>query len=104
MSSTTTTRDQRARRGSVRRERVEARVTAEQKVVLERAAALQGSTLSAFVISSAEAAAEETIRRHEVMTLSARDGEAFVRALLDPPAPNENLRDAARRHRDLLHD
>jgi uncharacterized protein (DUF1778 family) len=102
MSPTTTTASERRSRGSARRERLEARITPELKVVLERAAALQGRSLTAFVVDSAAAAAEETIRRHEVMTLSAQDGEAFVRALLNPPEPNEYLRAAARRHGDLL--
>lgn len=37
-------------------------------------------------------AAEQTIRSHEVITLSARDSLLFVEALLNPPAPNDALR------------
>ena len=84
-----------------RRERLEARITADQKALLQRAAALEGRSITDFVVSSAQAAAEETIRRHEVITLTARDGAAFVEAVMNPPAPNERLRDAARRRQAL---
>jgi uncharacterized protein (DUF1778 family) len=89
-------------RPALRSERLEARVRADLKQLLQRAAALRGSTLSEFLVSSAREAAERAIREHEIITLSVRDGEAFVQALLNPPEPNEALRAAARRHRGLL--
>lgn len=82
-----------------RSERVEARVTPEQKKLLERAAALEGRTVTDFVLSSAQAAAAETISRHELLELTPDDQEAFVAALLKPPQPNEALRAAASRFR-----
>jgi uncharacterized protein (DUF1778 family) len=85
-----------------RRERLEARVSPEQKSLLERAAALEGRSLTDFVVASAHAAAMETIQRHEMIALSARDILAFTQALMHPPAPNERLRAAARRHRELI--
>lgn len=85
-----------------RRERLEARVSAEQKALMERAAALEGRSLTDFVVGSAQAAAVATIRQHEVITLTARDSAVFVEALMNPPAPNVRLREAARRHRDLI--
>ena len=39
------------------------------------------------------------IHEHEVMVLSPRDSVDFVQALLNPPPPNEALREAFRRHR-----
>lgn len=86
---------------SVRRraERVEARVTREQKQLLERAAALEGRSLTDFVIASAQSAAAEAIARHELLQLSPRDQAVFIRALLKPPAPNRALRAAAARYR-----
>jgi uncharacterized protein (DUF1778 family) len=89
-------------KGSARRERLEARVSAEQKALLQRAADLQGRTLSDFIIGSAQRAAEEIIREHTVITLTAQDSRAFVEALLNPPAPNERLRAAAARYKQEL--
>lgn len=81
-----------------RSERVEARVTPRQKELLERAAALDGRTLTDFVLSSAQAAAAETIARHELLELTPDDQGVFVAALLKPPAPNAALRAAAERY------
>ncbi len=89
-------------RTALRRERLEARVNAEQKALMERAAALEGRSLTDFVVGSVQAAAIETIRRHETIVLSARDSEAFAAALASPPSPNDRLRAAARRHRELI--
>ena len=85
-----------------RRARLEARVSAEQKALFERAAALQGLSLTDFLVQSAQAAAEEVIRNRETITLTARDTAVLVEALLNPPAPNEALRAALERHRDLV--
>lgn len=82
-----------------RSERLEARITAEQKALLSRAAELSGRSLTDFVISSAQTAARDTIRDHESMTLSERDRQAFVAALLEDAQPSERLRRAADRYR-----
>lgn len=85
-----------------RRERLEARLSPAQKALMERAARLEGRSLTDFVVGSVQAAAIETIRRHEIVALAERDGLAFVEALANPPAPNERLRRAVRRHRELI--
>jgi uncharacterized protein (DUF1778 family) len=82
-----------------KRERLEARITADQKALLQRAAALQGSSLSDFVINGALQAAEEVIRSHTLITLSADESRAFVDALLNPLPPNDALRAAVEQYR-----
>ena len=42
------------------------------------------------------------VREHQVLTLSRRDRQVFVDALLRPDAPSERLRDAARRYKSVL--
>lgn len=42
------------------------------------------------------------IESPEVVTLSASDWEAFQEALISPPIPNQELRDAAHRYRDRI--
>ncbi len=80
-------------------ERVAARITPDQKMLFQRAAALHGRSLTDFLVASAQEAAEKTIRSHEVITLSARDSKAFVEALLNPSKePNAALRQAFRRY------
>jgi uncharacterized protein (DUF1778 family) len=82
-----------------RSERVEARVTSEQKRLFERAAAIEGRSLTDFLLSSAQAAAADAIARHELLQLTSNDQQVFVAALLTPPAPNRALRAALGRYR-----
>jgi uncharacterized protein (DUF1778 family) len=84
---------------TARAARLEARITAEQKAVLVRAAALAGRTLSEFVVASAQEAAAKVIQEHNTLHLGRADQIAFVSALLDPPAPAERLRQAAADYR-----
>ena len=85
---------------TARKERFEARIRREEKRTLERAAELSGRSLTDFVMGSAHAAALETIERYEGMVLrDARDKEAFVAAMLKPPAPSRTLKAAAARYK-----
>jgi len=79
-------------------ERLEARVTREQKELLQRAANLTGRSLSDFVVDSAQRAAQEAIYTHEVIELTEQDSRAFADAILDPPKPSAGLRRAAARY------
>lgn len=81
-----------------RSERIQARATRQAKDTLEQAAAVQGVSLSDFVISTALEQANKTLRAHAQLELSARDSRSFAEALINPPAPNEALRDARERH------
>jgi uncharacterized protein (DUF1778 family) len=83
----------------VRGQRLEARVTAEQKTLIERAAALQGRTVTDFVLTSVQDAARRAIEKHQQIELSVRDSNAFVEALLNPKPVNDRLRDTVRRYR-----
>ena len=89
-------------RPSAKQARLDVRMTPERKTLIERAANLEGRSLTEFVVSSAAEKAEETIRRREMMTLSARDSVAFVEAILNPPTPGERLLAAARRYREFV--
>jgi len=82
--------------------RLEARLSVEQKAVLQQAALLSGRTLSEFVVASAQEAAARVIREHEAIRLNRAEQIAFVTALLDPPAPNERLRQAAAAYRQQM--
>lgn len=93
-------RTTKTKRRAAKRGRFAARISEEQKVLLQRAADLQGRSLSDFVIESAQRAAEAVIREREVITLSAEDSRAFAEAMLNPPEPNERLRAAFARYQE----
>jgi len=65
-----------------RGERLEARVTAEQKALIEHAAALQGRSVTDFVLAAVQDAAARAIEQHQRITLSINDGRSFVEALV----------------------
>lgn len=90
----------RSTKGRTRGERLEARVTVEQKSLIERAAALQGRTVTDFVLTSVQDAARRAIEEHNQLALSVRDSEAFVDALLNAKPVNDRLRDTVRRYRE----
>lgn len=82
-----------------RRERLEVRVSPVQKELAQRAADVQGRTLSEFVAASVQEAAERAIREHHVLTLTAQESRTFAESLLWPSEPNEHLRALAERYR-----
>ena len=79
-------------------ERLEARVTAQQKALFREAADLQGVTLTDFVVSSVHQAAVRALEARHVLDLSRRDQQVLVQAVLRPPTPNARLRTAWSRH------
>ena len=84
-------------------ERLEARVTPEAKALFERAARIEGRSVTEFVVNSVLEAARRTVRENELTELTRRDRMAFVEALLGPaPAPNARLRSAAARHAQVF--
>lgn len=82
-----------------KQERLEARLTPEQKELLRRAAALEGTSLTDFVVRSAQRAAEQSIRDHSRLVLTVRESRDFVEALLNPPGPSATLHAAAERYK-----
>ncbi len=88
-------RQQRARKN----QRLEARVTPDQKRLIERAAELRGSTVTDFVVASAQQAAADTIRDFETLVLRDQARDVFINAILNPSPPNDAARAAARRYK-----
>jgi uncharacterized protein (DUF1778 family) len=69
--------------------RLEARVTVDQKQLMERAAGLRGQNLTEFMISVLTDAATQTIKDRELIELTDRDRLIFAEALLNPEPPSE---------------
>ncbi|RJF88834.1 DUF1778 domain-containing protein [Oleomonas cavernae] len=86
------------RSAPTRSERLEARVSADQKDLFLRAAELQGRTLTDFVIASVHEAAVRTIETMQSIQLTAQESRAFAEALLEPREPGRRLKEAARRY------
>jgi uncharacterized protein (DUF1778 family) len=83
-------------------ERITARVPASTRLIIERAAAIYGSTINQFMVQASVDRANEVLRSMEVVQLSVRDAKIFLNALENPPQPNEKLLDALRAHGRLV--
>ncbi len=77
-----------------KQERLEVRVSAEVKEMIEYAANLRGETLTAFAIRALSREAEEAITTHQVIRLTMEQSRAFIAALEGDHEPNEHLKKA----------
>ena len=82
-----------------RDQRLEARVTPDQKELIERAACVQGRTVTDFVVSALQEAAKQVIADHTVWKITQEQQKVFIGALTAPPAPNQKLHEAYKRFR-----
>jgi len=91
-------RRKRAAGGELKRERLELRVAASAKQLIQRAMSVSGLTAGDLAYEGARRVLDE----HERMVLAGADRDAFLDAVLDPPAPADKLVAALRRHRQLF--
>lgn len=76
--------------------RINLRTSPEAKALIERAAAIMGSTVSSFMLQNAYEAALRLVAQQDVITLSDRDRDVFLNALENPPEPTQALIDLMR--------
>ncbi len=83
-------------------ERLELRIREKDKEALEKAASLNGISVSSFVVMHALKAAKKEITSEQTISLSEKDAEIFLSALENPPKPTKFLRksmkDFAKKH------
>ena len=82
----------------IKRERLELRVAASAKALIQKAMAISGLTAGDLAYEGARRVLDE----HQRMVLIGADKEAFLNAVMNPPEPTEKLIAALRRHRELL--
>lgn len=76
--------------------RVALRIRPEEKATLIRAAVLEHTDLTGFILRNVLPAAKSVIERSEQVKLSQRDSLRVLDLLENPPAPNAKLLSAAR--------
>ena len=82
----------------MKRERIELRVSASAKDLIQQATAVTGLTAGDLAYEGARRVLDE----HQRLVLTGADRDAFFKALMNPPEPSERLIAAMRRHRDLV--
>ncbi len=73
-------------------ERINLRATREAKQVIEQAAALTGTTVSAFMLQQSYEKALNLIAQQQRITLGAKDFKMVVDLLENPPEANDELK------------
>ncbi|MEI7844143.1 MAG: DUF1778 domain-containing protein [Gallionellaceae bacterium] len=82
--------------------RLEARISTELHATLKRAAEIQGRTMTDFVVSAVQDAAQRAIEQSGVIRLSLADQECFASKMMSPPKPTAALKRAFSRRKKLL--
>ena len=76
-------------------DRMSLRIAASEKALLMRAATLQHTNLTEFVIRNVVSLAKKVIQENEHMALSENDSMHVLALLDNPPKPNKKLMEAA---------
>ena len=94
----TSTRRKHPPNRELKKARIELRVAVSAKRLIQRAMAASGLTAGDLAYEGARRVLDE----HERMVLTGADRDAFLKAILKPPAPTDKLVAALKRHRALL--
>jgi uncharacterized protein (DUF1778 family) len=82
--------------------RVDIRIPKEQKDFFLQAAEIgQFRNLTEFVVYSVQVQAETIIKKHEAILASDADRNIFFHAVMNPAAPGQRLKKAAKKYKEL---
>lgn len=82
--------------------RLDLRIPRKQKDYFEQALQIGGfRSLTDFVISATSEKAEEIMEKHNNWLSSENGRKVFFNALVNPPAPNDKLKRAMKKHSEL---
>jgi uncharacterized protein (DUF1778 family) len=82
----------------LKKERIELRVAASAKELIQRAMTISGLTAGDLAYEGARRVLDE----HQRMMLTGADRDAFLDAVVNPPEPADRLIAALRRHKNIL--
>lgn len=86
-----------------KRERLVARVSAEDKAIISQAAAIAGQSVGSFILSEARKAAVITLETRQRIVLNLEQSRRLVDALLAPPRPpTERMKRALKLYRKTV--
>lgn len=85
---------------ALKKQRIDLRLNEDDKHMIEEAAAMTNQSISQFMVSTASERAAEVIDQHRRLLLNESLG-TVMDAIINPPAPNDRLKRAANRLREL---
>ena len=86
---------------AVKKQRIDLRLTDDDKSIIEEAAALTNQSVTQFMLTSASERAAEVIEQHRRVILNDESWNRVMEALGNPLSPNEKLNRAAKRLKDM---
>ncbi|MBS1204517.1 MAG: toxin-antitoxin system, antitoxin component [Proteobacteria bacterium] len=86
---------------ALKKQRIDLRLTDEDKKMIEEAAAMTNQTVTQFLVNSASERAAEVIEQHRRLILSVESWNRVMDAIENPPAPNDKLKRAAKRLQNM---
>ena len=76
-------------------DRIDVRISKEQKELIKFASELKGfKSVSEFIIFCVNSEASKVIKENSIILKTIEDKKIFLDAILNPPAPNDNLKKA----------
>lgn len=86
---------------ALKKQRIDLRLNEDDKHMIEEAAAMTNQSISQFMVSTASERAAEIIDQHRRLLLNEESWNLVMDAITNPPIPNERLKRAAKRLREL---
>lgn len=86
---------------ALKKQRIDLRLNEDDKHMIEEAAAMTNQSISQFMVSTASERAAEVIDQHRRLLLNEESWNLVMDAITNPPAPNDRLKRAANRLREL---
>ncbi|WP_253030804.1 type II toxin-antitoxin system TacA family antitoxin [Escherichia coli] len=86
---------------ALKKQRIDLRLNEDDKHMIEEAAAMTNQSISQFMVSTASARAAEVIDQHRRLLLNEESWNLVMDAITNPAAPNDRLKRAANRLREL---
>lgn len=86
---------------ALKKQRIDLRLNEDDKHMIEEAAAMTNQSISQFMVSTASARAAEVIDQHRRLLLNEESWNLVMDAITNPPVPNDRLKRAANRLREL---
>lgn len=86
---------------ALKKQRIDLRLTDDDKSIIEEAAAMSNQSITQFMVSSASERAVKVIEQHRRLVLSKESWNLVMDAISNPPAPNDKLKRAANRLKSM---
>ncbi|KAF2516456.1 type II toxin-antitoxin system TacA family antitoxin [Flavobacterium foetidum] len=84
-------------------DRIDVRISKEQKELIKYASELRGfKNLSEFVVFCINAEAAKIITENNLVVSTIEDKKIFLESILNPPSPNEKLKEAQLKYKNFL--